>query len=378
MVFSLILSALPAAACIWDRDTLREEAKGRLDTVKVITGWFDRYPPRYYEMRLERVAKELESDPGKLDLYDDAGVACDRLGRFDEAIVWMEKKRAVLDVRPSEDVRMDRYRYLANLGSFLGNRWATRPAEERNADPADLKAAVDCIAEAIRLNPDAHFGREKYQLMLFEWLLNGFDDAKAALPNFVGVFPTRRIEGGGLAGSEWEDAESGLAGLIHLGSAWESVDVFDALGSVVQADGASSVSLLVESRLREIEQEGGRSLYPVESHVRVRHGDFARHSPELRGWYEETRSIARAREQSRIDYQEARFKEGRHPDTDPDFWSEWEEREFPALPRTPLPLFEQVRLFLLLVAIAVASLVGWLIWRKKRVLRMGGPSPQIS
>ena len=39
----------------------------------------------------------LQSHPEDLAAYDDAGVACDRLGRGDEAIAWMEKKRAQLE-----------------------------------------------------------------------------------------------------------------------------------------------------------------------------------------------------------------------------------------------------------------------------------------
>ena len=222
-VFCLFLiSLLPAAGCIWDRDTWREEAKGRIDTLKAITGWFDRYPPRYYEMRLERVTKELEANPGALDLYDDAGVACNRLGRYDEAIAWMAKKKAVLDTIQGANANMDLYRYHANLGSFLGNRWATRPAAERNADLSDLKEATEHIAEAITLNPEAHFGREKYQLKLFEWLQMPAEQNDATgnpEQNFLGL-PTmpRQLEPGGLLEyPELEDAESGLAGLIHLG-----------------------------------------------------------------------------------------------------------------------------------------------------------------
>src|SRR5438105_1575377 len=79
---------LPASACIWDRDTLATEVSGIMDTVRVITGRFERNPPLYYEMRLKRVAAEVVASPDKLELYDDAGVACDRLGRDDEALHW--------------------------------------------------------------------------------------------------------------------------------------------------------------------------------------------------------------------------------------------------------------------------------------------------
>lgn len=47
-------------SCLWDRDTLAKDGIGRLDTAKVIVGWFDRYPDRYFQMSLERVQAELE------------------------------------------------------------------------------------------------------------------------------------------------------------------------------------------------------------------------------------------------------------------------------------------------------------------------------
>ena len=84
---------LTAAACLWDRDTPIDEARGLPEVVAVLTGRFQRNPPLFYEMRLERVRDHLQSHPEDLAAYDDAGVACDRLGRGDEAISWMEKKR---------------------------------------------------------------------------------------------------------------------------------------------------------------------------------------------------------------------------------------------------------------------------------------------
>jgi tetratricopeptide (TPR) repeat protein len=88
---------LAVAACLWDRDTPADEARGMPEVVAVLTGRFARNPPLYYEMRLARVTARLRDHPGDLAAYDDAGVACDRLGRGDEAIAWMEKKRAQLE-----------------------------------------------------------------------------------------------------------------------------------------------------------------------------------------------------------------------------------------------------------------------------------------
>jgi hypothetical protein len=374
-IFCLFLiSLLPAAGCIWDRDTWREEAKGRIETFKAIIGWFDRYPPRYYEMRLERVTKELEANPQKLDLYDDAGVACDRLGRYDEAIAWMAKKKAVLDTIQGTSVNMDRYRYHANLGSFLGNRWATRPAAERSADLSDLKEATEHIAEAIALNPEAHFGREKYQLKLFQWLQQPAeedDEGWSPEQNFIELQSVeRQVESGGLRRfPELKDAESGLAGLIHLGSAWESIDVFDALASVVQADGASSLALLAEMRIQEIEGEGHQSLHPSPVHSRRTHGEYVQSALQLGEWYKKTRELAKERETAWIAYQTKRFDQGMHPDTDPDFWKEWKDPKFPELPRSPMTTEEKATVFVAVVAGLIITAIGIFIglkWKKAK------------
>jgi len=374
-IFCLFLiSLLPAAGCIWDRDTWREEAKGRIDTLKAITGWFDRYPPRYYEMRLERVTKELEANPQKLDLYDDAGVACNRLGRYDEAIAWMAKKKAVLDTIQETSANMERYRYHANLGSFLGNRWATRPAAERNADLSDLKEATEHIAQAISLNPEAHFGREKYQLKLFEWLQTPAeqeDPAWVPEQNFLGVpFAEKQLRPGGLLKyPELADAESGLAGLIHLGSAWESIDVFDALASVLQADGASSLALLAEMRIQELEGEGHQSLHPSGGHSRRSHGPYVQSSWPLREWFASTRAQAKVREAAWVTYQAERFDRGLHPDTHPDFWEGWKEPKFPELPKPPMTTQEKATVFVAVVAGLIIGAIGIFIglkWKKAK------------
>ena len=46
---------LSVAACLWDRDTPADEARGLPEVVAVLTGRFERNPPLFYEMRLGRV-----------------------------------------------------------------------------------------------------------------------------------------------------------------------------------------------------------------------------------------------------------------------------------------------------------------------------------
>ena len=128
-------------ACLWDRDTLAEEARGRGADVEVLVGWFDRYPDEYYRMRLERVKRELVTSPGDLALYDDAAVALDRLHRSDDAIAMMAGKKAVLDSLPdSDDKKEHQYRYLANLGTFYAHRWVVQSREQREAGYEDLNS----------------------------------------------------------------------------------------------------------------------------------------------------------------------------------------------------------------------------------------------
>jgi hypothetical protein len=99
-----------AFACIWDTDTMAGEADGRMDTLNAIVGNFDIYPARYYEMRIERVTRELAADPRQLELYDDIAVASDRVGRSTDAIEWMGRKREQLDALPKADAEAE-YRY---------------------------------------------------------------------------------------------------------------------------------------------------------------------------------------------------------------------------------------------------------------------------
>jgi len=67
-------------------------------------------------------------------------------------------------------LRDHEHRHLANLGTFHAHRWLRAGADRK--DTADLRRARALLERAIALNPDAHFGREKYQLKAVKWLLN--------------------------------------------------------------------------------------------------------------------------------------------------------------------------------------------------------------
>ncbi len=345
----LLLSQASAHACLNDRDTLAEEIKGLPDVVQVVTGRFERNPPLYYQMRLARVAAELKANPGLLPDYDDAGVACDRLGRDDEAIRWMNKKRTRLVHLNAADpaIKEQWYRYNANVGTFWVHRWLRAGADRRRI--GEVRKARGYIAEAIKIKPDAHFGREKYQLQVMDWIVK---ERPYLTPNtwmtavdpdgHAHIVPQTDPEaffshsaslGGG--------STKALCGLIMLGSAWESVDVFDALGHSLSYPREEQLSYLTNLRCRELIEQGHGSLVPGapkgEDLVRAMHLDMTYHARqgEDERLYRRLRAEADNWQKKRTDYMMARLTAGLHPDTDPTFWSDYRD---PGPPQISIPM----------------------------------------
>ncbi len=347
---TILISAVFASranACLWDRDTLKAEADGLPGITEIITGRFDRFPPLYYEMRLQRVSAEVEAVPDNLDLYDDAAVACDRLGRPDEAIEWMAKKRAMLDtltvLAPHNDhLANHEYRYLANLGTFHIHRWLKTGADRD--DMADAHRSRDLIAAAIELNPDAHFGRERYQLLAIDWILK-LDDAEP----FNGQSLIHHIDGynalygsrnNKLASLGHEDAAKGLMGLIALGNAWQRIDVYYALAFALGDQNDAVLANLCMIRVRELIDAGHRSLHPNIDYELLDHapsvvGIETEYRSMVEDFYTQARAEADDWVLQRNAYAIQRLELEQHPDTHPDFWNDWQETssppEYPAL-----------------------------------------------
>lgn len=350
------LCGAPARACLWDGDTLAQEARAFPDLPSVITGRFPRNPPLYYEMRLRRAAAAVQTDPDNFAAYDDAGVSCDRLRRGDAAIAWMEKKRARLATKDRRDaaVREHWYRYHANVGTFWAHRWLRTGAHR--ARIGGMKRARTHIAAALAINPNAHFGREKYQLAVMDWIIAGGGPKRQSLAAFLFSPEAGRPRAGSA-----DEMIRGLSGLIVLGDAWESLDMFAALGYALERRGHASLAYLAHLRCRELVAAGRRSLLPGApsdadalraalrldqerplSLIRDNRAHLDRVFPDLR-------RVAEDWQARRTAYLLERLRAGRHPDTDAGFWRGW---------REPAP----------------ARLTGSWLWERTAFLRAPGGS----
>lgn len=391
-LLGLGFAAGPVSACLWDRDTLDVEARGLPEAVSILTGRFERNPPLYYQMRLDRVAREIAAHPDRLDLYDDAAVASDRLRRHEKALAWMRKKRAAMGrVRAADE---DFYRYHANLGTFLAHRWLRSGADGNRL--TEVEAARREVARALQINPEAHFGREKYQLAVLDWILQlrkgeEHRPGEARTPT-LGEYLLRGdpVPAASKTDSELEPeaAVRGLTGLIALGDAWESVDVFDALRQVLLRDQKASVALLAGLRAEELLASGRHPLGSVDR-SRLTNPTYnqltgAAYSAASRK-FRELRAEADAWHRARTDFMLGRLTTGSHPDTDPGFWSGFRSVPPPGLGPSSTEWL-QIRLFtgenvlrallIVLAALPVVHLVRRA--RRKRLKTATAPSAESS
>ena len=248
----------------------------------------------------------------------------------------MEKKRAALerlDVgRPSGKAPDHRYRYRANLGTFHAHRWLGRGAPAD--DLADLERGRDLVAAAIRDNPDAHFGREKYQLKAMTWLLGRPrmpSDDHRPLPTFIEIGPGTEhaiSDNDQLAKTGQADALAGISGLITLGAAWNSVDVTAALAYALAVDGKHRLLEMARLRIADLLGASQRSLVvgaPEGSALLERLPHPLLEEPSsVREEYEKLKRQAAQWHEARTSYLEQGLARGDHPDVKAAFWDAFE------------------------------------------------------
>ncbi|MBI3268159.1 MAG: hypothetical protein HYZ53_03995 [Planctomycetes bacterium] len=142
------LLATPVLACLWDYDTLRMERRRFPSALELITGKFLRHSKEFYAWRVEDRRKKLAANPGDPALLDDLAVALEKTG---------EHEKAIETLLPQAEKTPDRYETMANLGTF-------------HLHAGRFDKGLEYIEQAIKINPQAHFGRELYQKLLVEYV----------------------------------------------------------------------------------------------------------------------------------------------------------------------------------------------------------------
>lgn len=312
----LLFGAFPALAhgCYNDRDTLGYELRNRPDVQRALTGRFERNPPLYYRMRVERLRRKESLTSAE---RDDLAVALDRVGRSDEALAALTLK--------DRTTTMAKYRFYANRGTIRAHRWLYRGAKA--TEVKDLQAAEADIDRALRLNPKAHFGREGTQLWVLRWFeANAQGKGSESLGGYL------------LGHKEKADPLIGLAGLTTLGAAWESSDVALAMGELAAEDMRYALAEMGVLRYRELLAAGRRSSSPGLSNAKAEslegiydHLEGPRGEKSISREYADLRREAEAWQEARTAFLLAGLRKGRHPDTDPRFWAGWKDSPAPRL-----------------------------------------------
>ena len=135
-------------ACLWDVDTIAAELARFPGLAEIMTGQFPRHSREFYEWRRKMTQAALAADAQQVELYDDLAVAQHKLGDHLAAISTMMKK---------EKIKPGLYETYSNLGTFY-------------IYTGQMESALLWINKALAINANAHFGREKYQKWLVEWI----------------------------------------------------------------------------------------------------------------------------------------------------------------------------------------------------------------
>jgi tetratricopeptide (TPR) repeat protein len=248
MLLLALLSTLIAGrahACIWDYDTLRDEQRGLPGVAEALAGRFEKRSDFFYRDRVARMEAHLKNNLDDQAAIDNYAVALFRLGQSDRAIAVLADK---------EKRFPDQYTTASNLATFHMLRGEVAPA-------------IPLLEKALRINPNAHFGREEYQLKLARHL-NGpttrlVDGAAVDFlnvrwttlpeattePDAIPAEPIRSLVYG--RGDKPDDkAITAILGMIRFGTE-QSPDLFLALGNQLAIRGDKH--LAIRAYLRAIE-----------------------------------------------------------------------------------------------------------------------------
>lgn len=349
LIGMFVLVAPTVLACMWDDDTLSAEAKGLPDVVDAIVGRIDVNPPEYYGLRLKLSQERVAKDARDWEAYDNIAVSLDKLGRGREGLDWLEKKRRAMtaaDLQSTKDPMNDPwYRYRANKGTLLIHLWF---AQGRPSDKSLIQKGLGELDLALKINPDAHFGRERVQIEVVKILSLERPDA---LQTRAGDLWYKLVKKEGP-----DKVQQGLIGIMALGAGWDSPDLIGLLASTTD-ERDSHVRTLAKLRIQDLERQGRKPYISSDSFDHLLVGYMPRNPEVVSKGFQALRLSADDYRKSRTEFVLARVEAGRHPDNDPGFWQGFKAPVRPDLARlepSPWTLW----LFKYGSATALAAFVG--------------------
>jgi tetratricopeptide (TPR) repeat protein len=228
--------AAPAQACGWDWETYHAEATSLPCVFDALVGAWPKHTDDYHRARIEAADHALRWVPGWTEGLDAKGISLLKLGRLAEAETVMQQR---LDLAPRA------YPGHANLGTLY-------------TFTGDHAKALEHIDIAMGIEPEAHFGRERYHRALVVFLQRvAADPAVASTENFLGieltshqrrngsapVFSTLKLE---------DDAFDALVSMLTVYGADGLAEIYLTLGELLAARGHRRLAYTAYRRAKEL------------------------------------------------------------------------------------------------------------------------------
>jgi len=145
----------------------------------VIHERFPRHGEAYYQERNRRARETLAARKGPPDeaafaLMDDLGAGFDFLKQDDEAVSLLREKLRQQEAAGLKERQL--YTSYANLGTFLIHGSARAGLAGDPAARERMREGLEFLRKAIVVNPEAHFGREVWQVAAVVFLLAASED----------------------------------------------------------------------------------------------------------------------------------------------------------------------------------------------------------
>lgn len=230
-----VVAPTPARACGWDYETYHAEAKSMPCVFDALLGYWPKHTTAYHERRIEAFDYALAWMPDWTDGLDAKGISYLKLERLPQADAVMKRRLAVApDAYPSH----------ANLGTLYTFTGA-------------FDDALKHIDRAMAIEPEAHFGREKYHRALVVFLQRAKADPQVLKKEtFVGIQPTPAQRTGGSKGLYArlgldDDAIDALVAMLTVYGADELAEVYFALGELLAVRGHKRLAYTAYRRAKE-------------------------------------------------------------------------------------------------------------------------------